>query len=66
MDMAREKYRSVPGQRTIIRCENQPQTFCIVLIGGASIEGTIFPDAPLVIKYGDGRAIVDFKIDAVR
>ena len=30
------------------------------------IEGTIFPDAPLVIKYGDGRAIVDFKIDAVR
>ena len=64
MDMTRQEYRPAPGQRTIIKCENRPQTFRIVLIGGALIEGTIFSNAPLVIKHGDGRAIVDFKLEA--
>ena len=63
MDMTRQEYRPAPGQRTIIKCE-KPQTFRITLIGGALIEGTVFPNAPLVIKHGDGRAIVDFKLDA--
>ena len=64
MDMTRQEYHPAPGQRTIIKCENRPQTFRIVLIGGALIEGTIFSNAPLVIKHGDGRAIVDFKLEA--
>ena len=64
MDMTRQEYRPAPGQRTIIKCENRAQTFRIVLIGGALIEGTIFSNAPLVIKHGDGRAIVDFKLEA--
>ena len=64
MDMTCQEYRLAPGQRTIVKCENQPQTFRITLIGGALIEGTVFPNAPLVIKHGDGRAIVDFKLDA--
>ena len=62
--MTREEYHPTPGQRTIFKCGESASDFPHRFDRRGVDRGHYFPNAPLVIKHGDGRAIVDFKLNA--